>query len=104
MLRVSRIALRSKGATMRMSTVVNGIVMPGPATKDLECNTIVDMFVKTSKLHASRPLFGTRNGDKFNWMTYKEFEDEVTKFRTVLHKLNFGVNDKVAVIVNNRYL
>ena len=87
-----------------MSTVVNGIVMPGPATKDLECTTIVDMFVNTTKRHATRPLFGTRNGDKFDWMTYKEFENEVTKFRAVLHHLNFGENDKVAVIVNNRYV
>ena len=47
-------------------------------------------------------LFGTRNGNKFDWITYKQFEREVQKFRNVLVHHNFGVGDKIAVIVNNR--
>ena len=80
----------------------NGIVMPGIAKKDMEFTTIVDMFTKTCEINANNELFGTRVGDKFEWMTYRQFETEVTKFRNVLKKHDFGKGDKVSVIVNNR--
>jgi len=70
----------------------------------MEFSTIVDMFTATCAKHADRELFGTSNPDysKFDWITYKTFEEKVSNFRKVLAKHNFGKGDRVAVIVNNR--
>lgn len=74
-----------------------------PAHKELKFDTLVEMFVKTTQANATNYLFGTRNGNKFDWITYAEFEREVQKFRNVLHAHNFGPDDKLAIICNNRF-
>lgn len=45
---------------------------------------------------------GTWNGTNFDYITYGEFGEQIDKFRGVLSKLNVGVDDKVAIISNNR--
>ena len=54
------------------------------------------------KTYSDRKLFGTKDGSRFNWTTFGEFGDMVTKFRAVLRAHEIGVNDKVALICNNR--
>lgn len=54
---------------------------------------------------SNKDLFGTRSKtdpNVFNWMTYGEFGREVDKCRSVLASHNVGVDDKVAMISDNR--
>jgi long-chain acyl-CoA synthetase len=55
-----------------------------------------------AEAYASRNAFGTRNGDKFDWTTYKELGVMVQRFRNVLAHHNVGRGDKVSIISNNR--
>ena len=54
--------------------------------------------------YADRNLFGTKqsNAAAFDWITFKDFATEVQRFRNVLKHHEVGMNDKVAVISNNR--
>lgn len=54
------------------------------------------------KEYSDRKLFGTKDGSRFDWTTYTEFGNMVTSFRAVLRAHDVGVNDKVALICNNR--
>lgn len=65
-------------------------------------DTIVDMQEQSCKLYHDKPLFGTRVGNAFEWMTYEEFSREVQLFRNVLKKHNITKNSKVGIISNNR--
>jgi len=49
-----------------------------------------------------RNVLGSRVGDEFQWITYETLGEEVQKFRNVLTHMNVSVNDKVAIISNNR--
>ena len=60
------------------------------------------MLARSVERFAEKKLFGTRVGDKFEWITYRQFGREVEKFRNVLHTHKFGYNDKLALISNNR--
>ena len=69
--------------------------------------TINEMLESANKTFGDNKLFGTRVGSgadlKFEWMTYKEFYDNVSRVRTILSHHNVGSNDKVAIISNNRW-
>jgi long-subunit acyl-CoA synthetase (AMP-forming) len=54
--------------------------------------------------YADRKLFGTKqsNAAVFDWITFGDFATEVQRFRNVLKHHEIGVNDKVAIISNNR--
>lgn len=45
---------------------------------------------------------GTWNGEKFDFLTYGEFDKDVDQFRTALSQVGLTVDDKVALISNNR--
>jgi long-subunit acyl-CoA synthetase (AMP-forming) len=68
----------------------------------LNSTDVVKMQHQTAIEYKDRELFGTRVGDKFEWMTYAEFGKQVQLFRNVLAHHKIGKNDKVAVISNNR--
>lgn len=57
--------------------------------------SLVEMLEFQSKDLADKPLFGTKVGDKFNWLSYRDFGTDVAKFRTVLTGLGLQKNDKV---------
>lgn len=65
-------------------------------------HTVPEILDKSRISFGDNKVFGTRNGDEFDWITYAEFGDMVQKFRNVLnhHKIERG--DKVALISNNR--
>ena len=64
--------------------------------------TLNEMVSKSVERFAERNLFGTRVGEGFEWITYRQFGREVEKFRNVLHTHKFGYNDKLGLISNNR--
>lgn len=64
--------------------------------------TLVELQEGTCHHNHDKQVFGTRNGDKYEWMTYGEFGREVQKFRNVLTHHKFGFDDKLALISNNR--
>lgn len=69
---------------------------------DFEFSTLVEMQQKASQHFAENRLFGTRKGNDYEWITYKEFGVLVDNTRKVLHKLGIGFNGRVALISNNR--
>ena len=73
-----------------------------PPCYELEFNTLVDLQINACKKYSTNKLFGTRRGNAFEWMTYGEFGELVEETRKVLKQYDIGVNDKVALICNNR--
>ncbi len=67
-----------------------------------EFQTCVELQQKACAMFGDKPVLGTRNGDKFDWMSYKQLGEDVQKFRNVLASKNIKFNDKVALISNNR--
>jgi long-subunit acyl-CoA synthetase (AMP-forming) len=57
---------------------------------DFDYHDILEMLEQSCKLYANNPLFGTRVGSQFEWISYKEFEVLVKKFRNVLKHHNIG--------------
>jgi long-chain acyl-CoA synthetase len=64
--------------------------------------TLVEVLEKSTKAYASRPLFGTKAGGGWSWMTYAEFGLEVDRLRAGLASLGVARGDRVAIIANNR--
>ena len=64
--------------------------------------TIPELAEEACALFAERNSFGTRKGNEYTWITYKEFGHLVQKFRNVLAHHHIGRGDKVAIISNNR--
>lgn len=69
---------------------------------DYDFSTLWELKEKAVKYYPTNPIFGTKNGSKFDWITYSQFSKEVQLFRNVLLKYGVKKNDKVAVISNNR--
>lgn len=64
---------------------------------------MVEMQIKTCKLHANKNALGTFKEGKYHWMTYLELDKAVSAFRSVLStKYDIKYGDKVALISNNR--
>lgn len=67
-------------------------------------DTLPELQMKACAQYAEKPLFGTRNGDKFDWVTFAEFGSDVKDFRKILasppYSLKYGEN--LAIISNNR--
>jgi long-chain acyl-CoA synthetase len=64
--------------------------------------TLVEMQHKAVQTYGDKPLFGTRNGDKYEWTSYAEFGNMVDKTRTALQQLGIKQDGRVAIISNNR--
>lgn len=75
---------------------------PPLATNHYEFQTCVELQEKACAMFGDKPVFGTKNGNKFDWMSYNEFGKQVQAFRNVLHSKNFKFDDKLALISNNR--
>ena len=63
---------------------------------------LVDMFEKSTKKFADRPLFGVKKAGAYSWITYRQVAKEVDDLRGGLAALGVGPGDKVAVIADNR--
>ena len=93
MLNLSRIAGRGVLRSVRSSRLLSiPTDYPKPAF-----DTLVEMQVKQCQIHADKNLFGSKVDGKFSWLTYGDFDREVSKLRTVLVEQGLGKDDKVII-------
>lgn len=64
--------------------------------------TLVDIYTDAIKTFPDNPLFGTKRGGQWQWMTYLEFGRATDGFRAGLASLGVKAGDRVAIIANNR--
>src|SRR5450755_1673208 len=64
--------------------------------------TLVELWEKSTELHGSRELFGTKLGGVWRWISYSEFKTEVDALRAGLAALGVAAGDRVALIAGNR--
>ena len=64
--------------------------------------TLVDVYHDAVKTFPDSPLFGTKRGGQWEWMTYLEFGKQTDAFRAGLAALGLKRGDRVAIIANNR--
>ncbi|MBX3205543.1 MAG: long-chain fatty acid--CoA ligase [Labilithrix sp.] len=64
--------------------------------------TLVDIYHDALKTYPDNPLFGTKSGGQWSWMTYLEFGRTTDGFRAGLASLGLERGDRVAIIANNR--
>lgn len=64
--------------------------------------TLVDVYHDAIKTFPDRPLFGTKRGGNWEWLTYLEFGKLTDNFRAGLAGLGLGSGDRIAIIANNR--
>jgi long-chain acyl-CoA synthetase len=60
-----------------------------------------DLFEKSTGQFAHKPLFGTKLGGAWRWITYDEFRKDVDRFRGALARLGVGRGDRVAIVAPN---
>jgi len=60
-----------------------------------------DIFEKSTRQFAHRPLFGTKVGGAWRWIAYDEFRKDVDRFRGALARLGVGPSDRVAIVAPN---
>jgi long-chain acyl-CoA synthetase len=63
---------------------------------------LVELLDRSVQLYNPQKLFGTKKNDRWEWMTYGEFGQMVTKFRGGLASLGLQRGDRMAFISNNR--
>lgn len=64
--------------------------------------TLVDVYHDSVKTFPDSPLFGTKKGGVWSWMTYLEFGKQTDAFRAGLAALGLKRGDRIAIIANNR--
>ncbi len=60
-----------------------------------------ELFEKSTREYAHKPLFGTKLGGAWRWITYDEFRKDVDRFRGALARLGIGRGDRVAIVGPN---
>jgi long-chain acyl-CoA synthetase len=76
--------------------------MASESTFQPKFETLVDIYENSVRRFADRPLFGTKQGDSWQWMTYRDFAGHTDEIRGGLASLGIGADDVVGVIANNR--
>jgi long-chain acyl-CoA synthetase len=66
-------------------------------------NTLVEIYEQSVGRFADQPLFGTKRGGTWEWMTYGEFGQKVDAARGGLAALGVQKGDLVSIIANNRF-
>ena len=64
--------------------------------------SLPDIYAHSISQFGGRPLFGTKSGGTWKWMTYREFGEAVDAMRGALTEQGIGKGDRVAIISNNR--
>jgi hypothetical protein len=99
MLNLSRIAGRGTLRSVRSARFLSiPTDYPKPAFE-----TLVEMQLKQCQNHADKNLFGTKVDGKFTWLTYGDFDREISKLRTVLVEQGLGKDDKVDKYMIRKY-
>jgi hypothetical protein len=70
----------------------------------VEFENLVDLQSRGAKMFAHKPLFGVyrKDGNRFDYITYQDFNVLVDYTRGVLDLLGVKKDEKVALICNNR--
>lgn len=68
----------------------------------LAFSSLVELQTFACATYADRPLFGTKEGGTYTWLSYGAFGEQVAAARSALRALGVGPGDAVAVIANNR--
>ena len=63
---------------------------------------LVELYQRSVESFSTNPLFGTKKGDQWVWMTYGEFGEKVDAMRGALAQIGIEKGDRVAVIADNR--
>jgi len=63
--------------------------------------TLWDLFEKSTSAFGQKPLFGTKLGGAWRWITYDEFRKDVDRFRGALARLGVTRGDRVALVGPN---
>lgn len=69
--------------------------------QDTHFDNLVDLFEVSVFRYANRPLFGTKDGGIWDWLTYGDLKRRVDAMRGGLAGIGIGKGDRVAVISNN---
>jgi len=64
--------------------------------------SLVEIYEHAISKYKDQPLFGTKVGGDWQWMTYAEFQTHTDELRGGLAALGVGEDDVVACIANNR--
>src|SRR5664280_166848 len=66
-----------------------------------EIQTLVDLFESSCQKRATADLFGTRNNNVFEWVSYQTVHRRVAQIRFLLQQLGVERGDRVALIADN---
>lgn len=86
------------------AAVPSGAPLPSPSDYvDYDFQTLHELIEKACQYYPTHNIFGTRKGDKYEYLTYADFHRLYSTTRTML-ATEYGIreNDKVAIISNNR--
>lgn len=65
-------------------------------------DTLVEIFIESTKRFSQSPLFGEKRDGDWRWLTYGGFKEKVDALRGGLAGLGVKAGDRVAIIANNR--
>ncbi len=65
-------------------------------------DNLVQIFRTSVASFGDRPLFGTKSGAQWHWLSYREFGEQVDLCRGALAAMGIERGDRVAIISNNR--
>lgn len=68
---------------------------------ELRYQNLVEMMERCCAEYADRPMFGTKENETYQWVSFKEFGETVTDLRGALTSLGVGEGDSVGVIADN---
>src|SRR5436190_14860248 len=63
--------------------------------------TLWDLLDKSARSYTHRPLFGTKIGGAWRWITYDEFQKDTDRYQSALAGLGIGRGDRVAIVAQN---
>ncbi|MBU1029010.1 long-chain fatty acid--CoA ligase [Patescibacteria group bacterium] len=63
---------------------------------------LVEMLEQSVALYPDKPLFGTRKSDDWQWLTYREFGEQVIDLSEKLARSGLRAGDALAIISGNR--
>ena len=66
-------------------------------------NTIPSLFFQKSEIYKNKTLFGFKNNNKWDHITWNESKDMVINLSLGLDKIGIKKNDKVSIISDNSY-
>src|SRR4030095_8035661 len=64
--------------------------------------TLVQVVEESIGRFAPRPFLGVKKEGRWDWMTYREFGDQVARLRSAFPDLDVQTGDRIAIISNNR--